>query len=314
MSSRYSFSKLFLIAVVLQIVWGLVPSASNVVISEIPVELYIAIRWTISSLLFLGFLFFTSKWFPKMDKKTFVVMFLGILGYALASFGTLYGLKIGGVTNFALMGALNPIITSVTAILFLREKPGKLFYFALPLCILGLIMLVVGKHEISSWSVAFSSSILIIGAAVLEATVFVFSKKLKVHFTSFQYLAISQLAAALFMWILQLGFFQQTSQISNLSSNGWWAAIFVSVVACVLCYAILYWLLNYVDGHKLALFEGIHVISAALFGWYFFNESLNTLMIFGGFVLLAGLILGNLKSKNNKTKMEAIALENLTSK
>ena len=36
--------KFLLIAAVLQIVWGLVPSASKSNIDEIPVELYIAIR------------------------------------------------------------------------------------------------------------------------------------------------------------------------------------------------------------------------------------------------------------------------------
>jgi probable blue pigment (indigoidine) exporter len=303
-SSRHSFTKLFIIAALLQIVWGLVPSASNIVISEIPVELYIAIRWTISGVIFLSFLFFSSKWLPKLNKQCFIVMILGILGYGIGSFGTLYGLKIGGVTNFALMGALNPIVTATVAIMFLHERPTRLFYIALPLCVLGLVLLVTGKHQISSWSIAFASAGLIIGAAALEAIVFVYSKKYKVHFTSFQYLGISQLGAALFMWIMQIGVFQQTHAISNLSSTGWIAAIFVSVVACVLCYSILYWLLNYIDGHKLALFDGLHTISAALFGWLIFNESLNALMICGGAILLLGLVLGNGDFSNKNTRQQ----------
>lgn len=110
-------------------------------------------------------------------------------------------------------------------------------------------MLVFGKHQISSWNIAITSSALIIGAAFLEALTFVFSKKLKVHFTAIQYLAISQLAAALFMWILQFGVFHQVHLMSGISINAWIAAIFVSVVACVLCYSMLYWLLNYIAGN-----------------------------------------------------------------
>lgn len=295
--SSPSTSKLLLTAALLQIIWGIVPSASNAVISEIPVELYITIRWTISSLLIFIFLRLTSNWSPKFDRNTLLVMGLGILGYAIGSFGTLYGLKIGGVTNFALMGALSPIITSVIAILALQERPARLFYLALPLCVLGLILLVIGKHEVSSWSVAFSSSALILGAAVLEAIVFVSSRRFKAHFTSFQYLALSQLAAATVMWILQFCCLHQISRISHLSWNGWLSAFFVSIVACILCYAVLYWLLNYIDGHKLALFDGLHTISAAAFGWYFFNESINALMIAGGAVLLVGLVLGHLRFK-----------------
>lgn len=222
--------------------------------------------------------------------------------YALASFGTLYGLKIGGVTNFALMGALSPIVTSVIAILFLKERPTQLFFLALPLCVFGLLLLVLGKHQISSWEIALSSSALIIGAAFLDAIVFVFSKKLKLHFSAIQYLAITQISAASFMWILQAGVYNKIDSLQNLSLHGWMAAVFVSVVACVLCYSILYWLLNYIDGHRLALFDGLHTISATLFGFIFFNELINHWMLVGGALLLMGLILGNLP-KNRKAKI-----------
>lgn len=300
---------LLLIAAILQIVWGMVPSASKLVISEIPVELYISLRWTISGMIFLIWIFFHRSWVGILKKQTVWVSLLGIGGYAIASFGTLYGLKIGGVTNFALMGALNPIITSVVAIIVLRERPTKLFYVALPLCVSGLLLLVLGKHHISSWEVALSSSALIIGATVLEAIIFVYSKRLRPHFSSTQYLTISQLSAAAFMWLLQIGVYQQFNAIQNLTARGWGAAVFVSSVACVLCYLILYWLLNYLDGHRLALFDGLHTISATLFGFLFFNEILNGLMLSGGILLLIGLVLGNLptspRSKTTLTNLEA---------
>jgi drug/metabolite transporter (DMT)-like permease len=296
----YSIKKLLLAAALLQIVWGLVPSASKLVIDEIPIELYIAIRWTISGLIFLSLVCASSTWNFRIRKEALWVSLLGIGGYALASFGTLYGLKIGGVTNFALMGALNPIVISTVAIIALKERPVRLFYLALPLCIVGLLLLIIGKHQISSWQVALSSSALIIGAAFLEAIVFVFSRKLKRHFSSIQYLTISQLSAAAFMWFLQLSFFRQTDSIQNLSSRGWIAAVFVSVIACVLCYLVLYWLLNYLDGHRLALFDGLHTLSAALFGFLFFDEIVNGLMGVGGALLLVGLLLGNLPNRSSE--------------
>ena len=128
-----SIKVLFVIAAVQQIVWGLVPSASKLVITEIPVELYISLRWTISGLIFLIWISISSGWKGLIKPQTLWVSLLGICGYSLASFGTLYGLKIGGVTNFALMGAMNPIVTSSVAILVLRERPTRLFYVALPL-------------------------------------------------------------------------------------------------------------------------------------------------------------------------------------
>jgi drug/metabolite transporter (DMT)-like permease len=135
---------------------------------------------------------------------------------------------------------------------------------------------------------------LILMAAVLEALVFVFSKKFKRRVDALQYIAIAQIATAVFMWFLQGISFHQIDQLSRLSPKGIAAAMFVSIVACVLCYAILYWLLNYIDGHRLALFDGFHTISATAFGYFMFQEPFRPLMVFGGGLILAGLVIGNL--------------------
>lgn len=290
---------LFLIAVFLQIVWGLVPTASKWVIQEIPVELYISLRWTISGLIFFVFLFLKERWIPTWNAATAKVAVLGIFGYALGSFGTLYGLKIGGVANFALMAAFSPMLTTTVAMAVLKERPQKSFFFALAIALSGLLMLVFAKYSISSFSVAISAALLIMGAFFLEAIIFVYSKKLKSEFTTFQYLAISQMAAAAFMWFLQFFVFRQVGEITLLSATGWEAAIFVSVVACVLCYAVLYWLLNYVDGHKLSLFDGIHMLSAVSCGVIFFGDQLSPPMILGGILLLCGLVLGSWRKKTS---------------
>jgi drug/metabolite transporter (DMT)-like permease len=290
---------MFGIAAILQTVWGLVPSASKVVIDEIPVELYIALRWSISSVLILALLWFRDGWLPPVKKESFWVGLLGIGAYALGSIGTLYGLKIGGVANFALTASLSSIITSSASVLVLREQPARLFYLALPLCVGGLMLLVVGKHEISTWAAALGAAGFIIGADILEAVIFVFSKKLKSHFSSLEYMAISQLAAALFMIGVQVVWYRQWPELAHLSTRGWGAAVYVSVVACFLCYAVLYWLLRYMDGHRLALFDGLHTLSATAFGVLFFAEKLNGMMLLGGALLLVGLVLGNLPPKVN---------------
>jgi drug/metabolite transporter (DMT)-like permease len=280
------------VAALLQIVWGIVPSASKLVISEIPVELYIALRWTISGLIFMAVLMMTEGANAIFKKSSFRVGALGVLGYGVGSLGTLYGLKMGGVVNFALISSISPIFTSLISIIFLSEKPARKFWFALPLSIIGALLIVSGKHEISSWSIALTSFLLIASAYAFEAVVFVFSKKLYQDHSRVAYLAIAQFSAAIAMWIAQLFFFHQFNQLSLLDSNGWASAIFVSIVACVLCYYVLHWLILHVPGHKLALFEGLHGISATCFGILFFQEAYTHLMILGGIGILAGLVIG----------------------
>jgi len=288
-----SQKRLLLIAAVLQIVWGFVPTASKLVIDEIPIELYISLRWTISGVIFAIYLTLTKRWQKVGLRDAGWIAFLGVLGYGVASLGTLYGLKIGGVINFALVAAVGPVITSVIAMIFLRERPQKLFYFSLLVSVLGLLLLAIGKYQISSFAIAGQSVGFILSACVLEAIVFVFSKKFKDRVSAIQYLAIAQLSAAILMWSLQGAVHRQTAALAQLTLTGILAALFVSIVACVLCYTILYWLLNYIDGHRLALFDGFHALSATVFGFMFFNEPFRPLMILGGVLVLSGLVMGN---------------------
>lgn len=251
--------KYLVIAAILQIVWGLVPSASKFVIDEIPVELYIALRWSISGSIFCIILLSIRAWKSVPLKDCLAVSGLGILGYGVASLGTLYGLKIGGVTNFALMGAFGPLVTSLIAVLALKERPHLYFYPALVAAVGGVSLLVVGKYQVSSWSIA--------GAL---------------------------------MWTLQITTFKQTAMLAHLTPTGASAAVFVSVVACVLCYWILYWLLNHIDGHRLALFDGFHTISATLFGYFIFKEAVSPIIVLGGMLMLCGMIVGNLPRQKTK--------------
>lgn len=286
-------SRLLVVAAILQVVWGLVPGASKFVIDEIPVEIYIALRWSISGAIFAVYLLLAGRWRPVGLRDSAAVAALGVLGYGVASFGTLYGLKIGGVTNFALMSALGPLITSGVAITVLREKPRRAFYIALPMSVFGLVLVALGKYRISSFVVAGASVALILGGAFLEALVFVYSKKARARMSAIQYLAIAQIATAVFMWIAQLAYFKQFDGFQRLTATGFAAAIFVSVVACVLCYLVLYWLLSSIDGHRLALFDGFHTLSATVFGVLVFHEPLRPLMALGGLLVLLGLIVGN---------------------
>jgi hypothetical protein len=65
--------KYLLIAGILQIVWGFDPAASKYVIDEIPVELYIALRWTISGVIFALFLAATGQWRRVATRDLFAV-------------------------------------------------------------------------------------------------------------------------------------------------------------------------------------------------------------------------------------------------
>lgn len=290
-------AKYYAIAVLMQIVWSFTPSLSNFIIREIPVELFIAIRWGISGIILMIASLVLKKDIDLSPRMLPRYLLLGMLGYGTSSLCTLYALKLGGVVNFALISSINPLITALLSIVILNEKVHKSYWIAIPLCIIGLLVMVLGKHEVSGSSIALGSAALVLGAYICEALPFVYSKKFGGRQSLLSYMAILQMSASGFMWLGQLLYFKQYQQLASISTATIWAVLYMSIIICCVCYAILYWLLRHIDGHRLAMFDSLYVICGALEGVIFFNDPFNYTMVLGGALLLIALYLANMPAK-----------------
>lgn len=283
--------KLYVLAAALQLVWGLTPSASKLILEYLSVESYSAIRYSFSGFIFLVVTLVKHRSLRLQLRDLPFLVTLGLLAYSLNSLGTLYGLKIGGVLNFALASSLNGIITATVAILLLKEKVGKYFIPAALFSLIGGFFLSWGKYDLSSLKIAGLSILLILGAYVFEALGFVYSKKMKARYPLTEYLAYLQLSAGIFMWILCASTNNLPREILAMPLTAWSALGFVVIFSCGICYFLLYWLLNHIEGHKLAFFDCFHTLAAALFGVLFFGDSFNLKMLIGGILLLFAVIL-----------------------
>ena len=282
--------KYFLLAAVVQTVWGLTPSASKIVLKYLPVEGYSAIRYTVSGLIFLAYSLLKNGRLSARISDLPKLGLIGILAYAVDSLGTLYGLKIGGVLNFALASSMNAIITAGVAILVLREQINKRIWIAALLSIGGGLALFLGKYDVSTLEIAAGSLLLIWGAYVFEALGFVFSKKYKERMPLTEYIALLQISAAIFMWSLSFATGRFPVNVLRMPTAGWVSLMFVCLISCCACYFLLYWLLNHIEGHKLAFFDCFHTIAAAVFGAALFGEPFNIKMLIGGGLLLSAVI------------------------
>lgn len=274
-----------LLAAFVQILWGLTPSASRLVLDSLPVPIYGALRFAVSGAIFLSVAFLRGQRFAR-GRDAFGVGAVGILSFGLASLGTLYGLSLGGVVNLALASTLNGPIAALVALWVLRERRGSGFGWAMALSVAGGLCLVVGKCGASGWQIAFGSLACLWGAYGLEALGLGISKRWRSRIPIMLYLGTAHLAASLFLGATAYAMGVPLSSLAAVTSVSWGAFVFVALVSCCLCYFLLYWLIERMDGHRLAFFDAFHSLSAALFGWIFFHETLTPLMAAGGALLL----------------------------
>lgn len=272
------------LAALVQVTWGLTPCASRLVLEFLPVELYSALRFGFSGIVFLTVAWATKRKLPAL-REALPLAGVGILAFGVASLGTLYGLKIGGVLNLALASSFNAPITAFVALVILREKRSPKLPWALLASVAGGILIFVGKHSVSGFHVAFGSLACLWGAYFFESLGLVTSKRVRERFPVVSFLAVAHLSASAFLFGCALLSHQSFQSLGKMPMLGWASFFFVAIVSCCLCYFLLYWLVGHVPAHKLAFFDAFHSVSAAVFGYVFYREPMTPMMLAGGLLL-----------------------------
>jgi drug/metabolite transporter (DMT)-like permease len=289
-------SKYVLLAIITQLVASTVPSASKLVLNNFPVEPYIALRWTISALIF-GLLLFIRKekcnWSLRLIAK---ISALGLGGYVLASLGTLYAVKIGGVSFFGLLTLLSPLIVVALSPLVLNERIHRNTWFALAMAIVGIIIMVNGKFVVSSLFSAIAATLLVLMAYTFDTLTLLYSKPFRSQVSLIQYLFVAQSAAAIVMWVASLMMYSPVEMLPS-QSEVWAAILYVAVVSCVGIFFVWYWLLKHLQGQQLGVLQYFHGIAAAGLGALLFDEAITLQMLVGSLVLFASILIVSISKK-----------------
>ncbi len=272
------------LAALVQVTWGITPCASRLVLDSLPVEVYSALRFGFSGIVFLAVAWGTRRKLPT-PREALPLAGVGILAFGVASLGTLYGLKIGGVVNLALASSFNAPITALVALVLLKEKRSPKLPWALLASVAGGVLTFLGKHSVSGFQVAFGSLACLWGAYLLESLGLVTSKQVRERFPVVSFLGVAHVSASAFLFGCALVSQRSFESVGRMPAAGWAAFFFVAIVSCCLCYFLLYWLVGHVPAHKLAFFDAFHSVSAAVFGYVFYREPMTPLMLAGGLLL-----------------------------
>lgn len=293
------------LAILTQLVASTIPSASKLVLNSFAVEPYIALRWSLSAITF-GILLTISKvrcvWEPRLLAK---VSALGLGGYVFASLGTLYAVKIGGVSFFGLLTLLSPLSVVALSTIVLKERISTNTWIALGIALIGLTLMVQGKIEVSSMLSAIAAAVLVIAAYTSDSLTFLYSKPFQAKLPLLQYLFAGQAAAAVSMWLVSFAMYPR-EQLIPPNLEVWSAIVYVALVSCVGIYFVWYWLLKHLQGQQLGVLQYLHGVAAALWGVLILDEELTRAMIAGSLLLLLSILIASKRTKHgaasNKTR------------
>ena len=180
-----------IILLIMNFFWSAVYSSYKVIGQSVPTGGIVTLRFGLAGLCLL----FAWPWLPgsaPRGRDLFVTCAMGAMLYVLGQRLQVYGNQSGTAGNSAVLMGLEPVITSLAAAVFLRERIGPRRWAGFALGLGGVAMLHGMGRAGFQWS-GLAASLIFISSFVCEAAYSVLGKPIVTRASVMKMLAISLL-------------------------------------------------------------------------------------------------------------------------
>jgi drug/metabolite transporter (DMT)-like permease len=261
-------------------------------------------RFFVVCLIFLIIFILKTDKFSKLQKKDIIpIAILGFFGVIVYHFGLNFGEQFISPGIASLIIATIPIQIVILARIILKEKISYSKYLGIILALIGVLVISIwGKAE-SSLEIEYAlGAVAILIAAILAAFYTIAGKKLLERYNGLSLTVY----AILFGSIGLIPFLNNSliTQVNNMSLRAWFAVIFLGIFSTVIGYVIWYVALRIKSASEISIYlYAIPVISTVI-SFFWFNDEITIMFVFGGFLVLFGLFLVNAKKEKTNKKVE----------
>lgn len=287
------------------IFWAGAFIAGKFSIGEFPVFSLVFFRFLIATIIIFMILIKTEEnWkINKQDLKTFLVLgVVGMVGYHVFFF---LSLKYTSATNSSLIGATNPIVTTMLACIFLKDKITYKNILGILISLFGVILITTNGNISALFNMKFNiGDILMMVAVLCWATYGVLSKKVlevysPIKITSYAFLTCVIVLIPLVIlekpWVY----------IPNTTFNGWMSVIYMAIFPSVGGYLIQQMSIKKIGPTKTSLFINLVPVFSMILAFCILGESISIIKIIAGILIICG-ICTNLIVKKTTKKEETI--------
>jgi drug/metabolite transporter (DMT)-like permease len=232
---------------------------------------------------------------PLTRREWWAVLFLGFLGYYLASFLDFLGLQYISAGLGRLMLFLYPTITVLLSALFLGKYVSRRDIAALVISYAGLALVLSQGFAGENRNLTLGA-LLVFGSALCYAVYLVSSSQVvarigSVRFTAYATSVASLLCILQFLLLRPLSALQLPPQVYGL-------AIAMAVGCTVLPVFVTSEALRRVGANQVAVIGAAGPVTTIFLGWLGLEESMTLLQVAGAALVLAGVLLVTIKPRN----------------
>jgi len=290
--------KIFLL-ILNTIIWGTTFFIIKDTVSTVNEYYLVFIRTFIAAVSMFLFVLFKDKKSLLNTKTIFKGMILGVL-LSITYISQTIGLKYTSSGHSAFITGTGVVIIPILLFIFFKRKLKIQEIIILIVVLIGLFFLTYDTETILN----LGDLITLITAFSLAWHLILAGKYVKTTET-FSLIGYQFLFAAISSFIMYIS----TQPIElELNTKETFTLLYLGFIGTLFCYFVSVWAQKKVDIITVALIFTLEPVFAALFAWIFASETLNLKEIFGGIIILVGIIIFQLIS-NRKNKI--IQIENL---
>jgi drug/metabolite transporter (DMT)-like permease len=277
-----------IILLLLNFCWAAVYSAYKVVGLSLPTGGIVTLRFGLAALCLL----FLWPWLPEPAPRGWDLVktcLMGLVLYVLGQRLQVFGNQLSTAGNSSVLMSVEPILTSVAAALFLRERIGPRRIAGFAMGILGVVLLNNVWSRNFAWA-GLSASLIFISSFVCEAAYSVIGKTIILRASVIKMLTISLLIGTGVNLLIDGR--ETFSLAQHLSANAWVLLILMAVICTAVGYTFWFVVLKECPVNVAALTIFAQSVFGVLIAAVWLKERLHWGQFWGSLVITVGLVLG----------------------
>jgi len=264
---------------------GTFPIAKIALESFEPFTLAIA-RFVFASVALFLIVWLTGRLKPIQKGDWGKFLWLGFLAIPLNQLLFLYGLKFTTPGRSALYYGATPVFVFLLAIWYLKERPTWKKILGILLSFAGVaVILHAGRFD---RDILFGD-ILVILAVIAWAAYTIYGKPLLKRYGALTMTAYA-LGIGTLMYLPLGTWFALKFDFGTVPTEGWLSLGYLAIMTSIFAYTIWYWALARMEASKLAIFQNLQPVIAALLSFIFVGETFGASFFIGGALVILGVL------------------------
>ncbi|HHV65094.1 MAG TPA: DMT family transporter [Peptococcaceae bacterium] len=232
--------------------------------------------------------------FVPAKEQIMPLIILGIVGTLGYHYFFFMALRYTTATNSALIGATNPMVTTVLAVLFFKEKITALRLVGVGISLFGVFGVVTGLDPQIIGAMAFNQGDLIMFVGVLCFSVYaLLSRKfmLKYQISPLTVTAYSFLVCTILSLVLGLLLENPLATLGQAPGRVWVEILYMSILASVIGYYVQLNSIQKIGAPKTMMFVNLVPVHTIVLAAVILGEKISLLKLLMAFVIILGVYL-----------------------